>query len=65
MGCKYACTCSGNCLGCANYEKESYCGEAEDYYDNIYSEQIDDREPECELQYFYGDKDKLETNELG
>ena len=29
MGCKYACTCSGNCLSCSGYP-ESYFGEAED-----------------------------------
>jgi hypothetical protein len=26
----------GFCPGCTDYEKESYCGEAEDEYDMIY-----------------------------
>lgn len=30
MGCKYACTCGGNCLNCSSYAEEQYCGEAED-----------------------------------
>lgn len=36
MGCKYACTCSGTCYNCDRYKKESYIGEAEDMYDELY-----------------------------
>ena len=35
MGCKYGCVCGGNCLYCAG-EPESYCGEAEDLYDEMH-----------------------------
>jgi len=30
MGCIYACTCSGFCLGCKDYKPEQYYGHAED-----------------------------------
>jgi hypothetical protein len=36
LGCKYACTCGGFCPGCQSYEKEDYCGHAEDYHDSIH-----------------------------
>jgi hypothetical protein len=36
MGCKYACVCGGNCLKCGDFEVESYCGEAENIYDEMH-----------------------------
>lgn len=45
MGCRNACVCSGNCLVCGSYQKESYCGEAEDLYDSFHPR---DEQPETE-----------------
>ena len=44
MGCKNACICSGNCLGCSGYEAESYCGEAEDLYDELHGKSKEEEE---------------------
>lgn len=44
MGCKFACTCGGNCLGCSEYEKEEYCGHAEDLYDQMYGQRDDHKQ---------------------
>lgn len=33
MSCKFACVCSGLCIGCQSREPETYFGEAEDLAD--------------------------------
>ena len=43
MGCKYACVCSGQCLGCSRYEPESYVGEAENIYDDYAEEDREEK----------------------
>ena len=65
MGCKSACICGGFCPGCTDYEPESYCGEAEDRYDDLYGrpqqEQQDNR-----VQEYYGniEHDKRKDDQL-
>ena len=49
MGCIYACSCVGQCLGCPEYQPEQYYGHAEDLaaqaqgYNN-YDEMLTERE---------------------
>lgn len=53
MGCRYSCTCGGFCPGCTSYEPETYCGEAEDVYNNTYgSPQQQQQEDEQAKQYY-------------
>lgn len=51
MGCKHACVCGGNYLGCTSYEKEEYCGQAEDERDELYGNNYDENE-EQRKDYF-------------
>ena len=59
MGCVNACICGGNCVGCSGYEAESYCGEAEDLYDELHGKSKEEEEyyKAMEEQY-YADMEK-------
>ena len=50
MGCKFGCVCGGNCCGCSDFVRESYCGEAEDYYDKTHG--IDRAQEEAEQKEY-------------
>lgn len=48
MGCRHACTCSGNCGACSGYEEEKYVGQAEEEYDELNGEPEIESTPEEE-----------------
>ncbi|MEG2057808.1 MAG: hypothetical protein RRZ84_07850 [Romboutsia sp.] len=59
MGCRYACTCSGNCLSCSSYQPEEYCGHAEDIYDRgidrcLIRNKEHDKRDRIEREWAYG-----------
>lgn len=60
MGCRNACICGGRCSDSC-YEPESYCGEAEDLYDELNgsSQQEEEYYKEMEEEYY---KDISEQN---
>lgn len=66
MGCKSACICGGNCLGCSGYEPESYCGEAEDLYDELHHKSKEEEEyyKAMEEQYYRDMEEQEKLNEL-
>lgn len=53
MGCKNACVCGGMCVGCSSYEPETYCGEAEDLYDELHGKSREQKEYEKAMEDEY------------
>ena len=66
MGCKNACICGGMCVGCSDYEKESYFGEAEDIYYELHKYKKEEEEyyKAMEEQYYREMEEQERLNEL-